>query len=84
MTDRAAIHQLLDETVRRERGWLISSLVARLGPAQVDLAQDVAQDAIEKALSTWPYKGIPENTNAWLYTTARNAFLNELKKKQKL
>ena len=66
MTDPAAIHRLLDETVRRERGWLISSLVARLGPAQVDLAQDVAQDAIVKALSTWPYKGIPDNPRAWL------------------
>ena len=80
MTDRAAIHQLLDETVRRERGWLISSLVARLGPAKVDLAQDVAQDAIEKALSTWPYKGIPDNPRAWLRRVAGNAAIDRIRR----
>lgn len=80
MSNKAAIHQLLDETVRRERGWLISSLVARLGPAKVDLAQDVAQDAIEKALSTWPYKGIPDNPRAWLRRVAGNAAIDRLRR----
>lgn len=80
MSNRAAIHQLLDETVRRERGWLISSLVARLGPAKVDLAQDVAQDAIEKALSTWPYKGIPDNPRAWLRRVAGNAAIDRIRR----
>ena len=74
------IHRLLDETVRRERGWLISSLVARLGPAQVDLAQDVAQDAIVKALSTWPYKGVPDNPRAWLRRVAGNAAIDRMRR----
>ena len=80
MSDPDAIHRLLDETVRRERGWLISSLVARLGPAQVDLAQDVAQDAIVKALSTWPYKGIPDNPRAWLRRVAGNAAIDRVRR----
>ncbi len=80
MSNQAAIHQLLDETVRRERGWLISSLVARLGPAKVDLAQDVAQDAIEKALSTWPYKGIPDNPRAWLRRVAGNTAIDRIRR----
>jgi RNA polymerase sigma-70 factor (ECF subfamily) len=80
MDDAARIHKLLDETVRRERGWLISSLVARLGPAQVDLAQDVAQDAIVKALSTWPYKGIPDNPRAWLRRVAGNAAIDRIRR----
>jgi len=80
MTDTAAIHRLLDETVRRERGWLISSLVARLGPARVDLAQDVAQDAIVKALSTWPYKGVPDNPRAWLRRVAGNAAIDRMRR----
>lgn len=80
MSEAAIIHRLLDETVRRERGWLISSLVARLGPAQVDLAEDVAQDAIVKALSVWPYKGIPDNPRAWLRRVAGNAAIDRLRK----
>ena len=59
-------HKLLDETIRRERGWLISSLVSKFGPGKVDLAEDVAQAAIVKALAPWPYKGIPDSPRAWL------------------
>jgi RNA polymerase sigma-70 factor (ECF subfamily) len=83
MADANKIHRLLDETVRKERGWLISSLVARLGPAQVDLAQDVAQDAIVKALSTWPYKGVPDNPRAWLRRVAGNAAIDRMRRSAK-
>ena len=65
MAEGGDIHRLLDDLVRRERGWLISSLVSHMGPAKVDLAEDVAQDAILKALSSWPYKGLPDNPRAW-------------------
>ena len=74
------IHNLLDETVRRERGWLISSLVSKFGPAKVELAEDVAQDAIVKALATWPYKGVPENPRAWLRRVAGNAALDRVRR----
>ncbi|MEL7542113.1 MAG: sigma-70 family RNA polymerase sigma factor [Pseudomonadota bacterium] len=74
------IHALLDETIRRERGWLISSLVSRLGPGKVDLAEDVAQDAIVKALATWPYKGIPDNPRAWLRRVAGNTAIDRIRR----
>lgn len=80
MSDAADIHKLLDETVRRERGWLISSLVSKFGPAKVDLAEDVAQDAIVKALATWPYKGIPDNPRAWLRRVAGNAAIDRVRR----
>ncbi len=80
MSAPADIHALLDETVRRERGWLISSLVSRLGPRQVQLAEDVAQDAIVKALSTWPYKGVPDNPRAWLRRVAGNAAIDKIRR----
>ena len=80
MSSGADIHKLLDETIRRERGWLISSLVSKLGPAKVDLAEDVAQDAIVKALATWPYKGIPDNPRAWLRRVAGNAAIDRVRR----
>ncbi len=80
MSAAGDIHTLLDETVRRERGWLISSLVSKFGPGKVDLAEDVAQDAIVKALSTWPYKGIPENPRAWLRRVAGNAAIDRVRR----
>lgn len=80
MNDVRDTHKLLDETVRRERGWLISSLVSKFGPAKVDLAEDVAQDAILKALATWPYKGIPDNPRAWLRRVAGNAAIDRVRR----
>ena len=77
---QADIHKLLDETVRRERGWLIASLVSKFGPAKVDLAEDVAQDAIVKALATWPYKGVPDNPRAWLRRVAGNAAIDRVRR----
>ena len=77
---RSDTHTLLDETVRRERGWLISSLVSKFGPSKVDLAEDVAQDAIVKALATWPYKGIPDNPRAWLRRVASNAAIDRVRR----
>ncbi|MEM9573040.1 MAG: DUF6596 domain-containing protein [Pseudomonadota bacterium] len=80
MSIASDIHKLLDETVRRERGWLISSLVSRLGPGKVELAEDVAQDAIVKALATWPYKGVPDNPRAWLRRVAGNAAIDRIRR----
>jgi RNA polymerase sigma-70 factor (ECF subfamily) len=49
-------------------------LVALLGALTRDLtlAEDVLADAFEKALRTWPERGIPDNPEAWLLTVARN------------
>lgn len=84
MSEQKSIHQILDETVRRERGWLISSLVSRLGLAYVDLAEDVAQDAILKALSSWPYKGIPDSPRAWLRRVAGNIAIDRIRRSSRL
>ncbi len=80
MSGGGNIHKLLDETIRRERGWLISSLVSKLGPAKVELAEDVAQDAIVKALATWPFKGVPDNPRAWLRRVAGNAAIDRVRR----
>jgi len=37
----------------------------------VDLAEDLAQDALVAALEQWPATGIPANPAAWLMTTAK-------------
>lgn len=38
----------------------------------VDLAEDLAQEALVAALERWPDTGVPENPGAWLMTTAKN------------
>jgi RNA polymerase sigma-70 factor (ECF subfamily) len=49
-------------------------LVALLAVTTRDLAfaEDVLEDAFERALRTWPAAGVPDNPEAWLLTVARN------------
>ena len=37
----------------------------------VELAADLAQDALVAALEQWPVTGVPDNPTAWLMTTAK-------------
>ncbi len=41
-------------------------------------AEDLASDTFLTALNTWPYRGVPENPVAWLYTVAKNKTRNYL------
>jgi RNA polymerase sigma-70 factor (ECF subfamily) len=70
----------LDHFFRRECGRLVAALVRALGPAHLDLAEASVQDAFLQALRVWPIRGVPERRDAWLYRTARNAAIDELRR----
>ncbi|BCB74017.1 sigma-70 family RNA polymerase sigma factor [Phytohabitans flavus] len=54
----------------REEGTRVLATLARV-TGSIDLAEDAAQDAVVRALETWPRDGVPENPRAWLLLTAR-------------
>jgi RNA polymerase sigma-70 factor, ECF subfamily len=43
-------------------------------------AEDAVQDAIERALKTWPSSGTPDAPEAWLVTVAANAHRDRLRR----
>jgi RNA polymerase sigma-70 factor (ECF subfamily) len=47
------------------------------------MAEDVVQEALVRALKSWPYYGIPKNPAAWLTQTAKNLAL-DLVRREKL
>jgi RNA polymerase sigma factor (sigma-70 family) len=55
--------------VREEGTRVLATLVRVTG--SVDLAEDAAQDAVLRALHTWPRDGVPDNPRAWLLVTAK-------------
>src|SRR5580693_5287939 len=55
-------------------------LTRLLGSARLDLAEEIVQEAMLRALQTWPYQGVPENPPAWLFRTARNAALDAVRR----
>ncbi len=58
------------------------SLAAHLGTHRLLLAEDAVQEALVRALQTWPYRGIPENPAAWLTQAAKNVALDALRREQ--
>ena len=50
----------------------------------LDLAEECAQDAFARALTTWPEAGIPARPGAWLTTVARRRALDELRRESVL
>lgn len=63
---------------RSEIGQLTASITRITGDLQ--LAEDVIQDAFVKAQRQWAETGLPSHAAAWLMTTARNAALDQLRR----
>ena len=50
----------------------------------LDLAEDLAQDALVAALEQWPASGIPENPTAWLMTIAKRRGVDHFRRAETL
>lgn len=79
----AAAGDITADLFRRESARLIATLTAHLGTHRLQLAEDVVQEALVRALQTWPYRGVPENPAAWLTQTAKNLALDHLRREQR-
>ena len=73
---------LADDLFRREGARLVATLAAHLGTHRLQLAEDAVQEALVRALQTWPYRGIPDNPAAWLAQAAKNLALDALRREQ--
>jgi RNA polymerase sigma-70 factor (ECF subfamily) len=70
---------MVDHLFRNRSGQMVSYLTRMLGPEHLDLAEEVVQEALLKALQNWSYHGIPENPAGWLFRVARNAALDAIR-----
>jgi RNA polymerase sigma-70 factor (ECF subfamily) len=69
---------VLAEVVREEGTRVLATLVRVTG--DIDLAQDAAQDAMVRALETWPRDGVPDNPRAWLLVTAKRRAIDVIRR----
>lgn len=51
-----------------------------LGPAYLELAEEAVQEAMLRAMQTWPDHGVPENAPGWLFRVARNAAIDAVRR----
>jgi RNA polymerase sigma-70 factor (ECF subfamily) len=71
-------HAELARVVRDHAGRLAASLVPLIGDFAA--AEDLVQDAVEAALTSWPVDGVPERPDAWLFTVARRRGLDAIRR----
>ena len=74
------VQELVDHLFRHRAGAMVSTLTRILGPSNLDLAEDVVQEALLKALRQWPFSGVPDNPSAWLVQVAKNQALDVLRR----
>jgi len=68
----------LERLVRDEWSQVVGVLVRDVG--DLALAEDSVQDAVTKALTTWPVTGVPDRPGAWITVTARRQALDRLRR----
>ncbi len=78
----SATHRAIDAVWRIESARVIAGLARML--RDLDLAEELAQDALVSALETWPRDGVPDNPGAWLMTTAKRRAIDRLRRLQLL
>jgi RNA polymerase sigma factor (sigma-70 family) len=76
------VSQLAEHFFRHESGKLVSVLTGIFGIERLQLAEDVVQEALVRALQTWPYYGVPNNPAAWLTQTAKNLALDLIRREK--
>ncbi len=70
--------QVLAQVIRQEGSHVVASLAAATG--DLELAEDLVQDATVVALEKWTSEGIPIKPASWLFTTARNRAIDRLRR----
>ena len=74
---------LIEHFFRNEYGKMIAVITRYLGTEQIETAEDIAQEALLKAVENWSHNGIPESPRAWLRKTAKNLFIDQYRRKKK-
>ena len=83
MDQNKNVNQLVDHLFRHESGKMIAVLSRLLGLQNIEIAQDLVQDTLLQAMSTWGFKSIPDNPSAWLYRVAKNKAIDFLRREKK-
>ncbi len=78
----ADVPRLTEHLFRHEAGRLVAMLTGIFGINRLQLAEDVVQEALARALQVWPYYGVPQNPPAWLMQTAKNLALDLVRREK--
>ncbi|WP_259014718.1 RNA polymerase sigma factor [Emticicia fluvialis] len=75
------VNQLVSHLFRHEAGKMTAVLARMFGFGRIELAEDIVQDTLMKALSEWRIK-MPDSPAAWLYKVAKNQALDVIRREK--
>ena len=73
------LNSLISNLYKSESSKLLAILIRIFGMHNAELAEDVLQDAFNKALTNWAENGVPETPSAWLMQTAKNQAIDTIR-----
>jgi len=85
VTDQSKnINAVVDKLFRKSYGKLIALLLSKYGMRHLELIENAIMESFYKAMKTWPLNGIPSDAQAWLYRTANNSLIDNLRRAKKI
>lgn len=82
MSDQIA--SMVDHYFREEYGKVVSFLTTKFGPQHLELVEDSVQEALIKAMQTWPFSSVPKNPSGWIVRVASNKMIDALRKNSRV
>jgi RNA polymerase sigma factor (sigma-70 family) len=73
--------RLVEDLFRREHAHLVVALTRTLGTSNLQLAEDVVQDALVSAMQAWRF-GPPRDAKAWIVRAARNRAIDIIRRER--
>ncbi len=80
MQEHIHINETTGLVFRREAGKLVAVLTKIFGVHNLQLAEDVVQDTLLRALETWRLQGIPQHPTGWLFRVAKNKAIDIIRR----
>jgi len=81
MSDEYAdVPPLVEQCFRRDYPRLVALLTRRVGVQHIEVVEDAVQSALMAALAAWSLQSIPRDPTAWIYRTAYNRAVEELRR----
>jgi RNA polymerase sigma factor (sigma-70 family) len=71
-------HARVADAFRQEYARVVASVLRMV--RDIDLAEEIVQEAFEQALDRWPVTGTPDRPGGWLLTTARRRAIDRLRR----
>jgi RNA polymerase sigma-70 factor (ECF subfamily) len=75
--------RLVEHCFRHDYARLVAMLTRRVGMQHLDVVEDAVQSALMAALTAWTSQSLPHDPSAWIYRTAYNRAVEELRRESR-